>query len=542
MAPRLSIPTHGGLKNTHRIPSSSPLIHRTLSRLSRASLISLALSWLSDPHIQYCVPYTLATLPDPSTADDDPDAPFDTAESIEEAVEIYEEFQEKRSGTKRDVLERILEGDWRHGITLYQLGMAETRWILDQNGAVRWTALRLSRHENSKSESAAINKSGKTGMDKRKTCFDAREERKNLETLSRLPRFHAPTFLLNLQREIGSLMRTHYYLARHPEQELTILRVYIHDSPYNTQRSLHDPRTSNVTTTSTTLDASKSVFFIFPDNTPYLYASLGATSKPSPSSDPPSRTRQPADDADAKSLKKVLLAAIPKALSRPHFRLTLKSTSLSARSLNTLLAMRGAGRTNHAQGAWSIFAHGSVGHGALAFETSSNKRKAEEVGGLVRGDEDKENIAPEQGKKRLRSMQMLRGSENDPKRLKRLEGVSEGRFGESGKERDGVALERVEVRMDEVFSRRGTAEVGLGEDADLSAEKDGEEGETWRPQVRISFNGSHVFAGIRKLVEMGVVNGERMPGWMTGEAGVSVGCVRDGRIVRREVLGKSLKG
>ena len=52
----------------------------------------------------------------------------------------------------------------------------------------------------------------------------------------------------------------------------------------------------------------------------------------------------------------------------------------------------------------------------------------------------------------------------------------------------------------------------------------------WRPRVRLTFHGPHVFAGLRQLAEAGIVDAERMPGWMTGEEGVTIGAVRDGRI------------
>jgi central kinetochore subunit Mis15/CHL4 len=61
-----------------------------------------------------------------------------------------------------------------------------------------------------------------------------------------------------------------------------------------------------------------------------------------------------------------------------------------------------------------------------------------------------------------------------------------------------------------------------------------ESGDGWVPNVRVAFTGTHVFAGIRQLVEEGIVDGERMPGWMTGEAGVTVGAVRDGRIKAKD--------
>ena len=48
--------------------------------------------------------------------------------------------------------------------------------------------------------------------------------------------------------------------------------------------------------------------------------------------------------------------------------------------------------------------------------------------------------------------------------------------------------------------------------------------------TRIAFTGTHVFAGIRQLVEEGIIDGEKMPGWMTGEAAVTIGAVREGRI------------
>jgi len=54
--------------------------------------------------------------------------------------------------------------------------------------------------------------------------------------------------------------------------------------------------------------------------------------------------------------------------------------------------------------------------------------------------------------------------------------------------------------------------------------------DSWQPSIRLSFQGSHVFAGIRQLVEKGIIDGEKMPGWMTGEVGVSIGVVKNGRM------------
>lgn len=86
----------------------------------------------------------------------------------------------------------------------------------------------------------------------------------------------------------------------------------------------------------------------------------------------------------------------------------------------------------------------------------------------------------------------------------------------------------------------GAERSARGRKSDAFAELDGgwdgdddnaqQQGETWRPRVKLTFHGSHVFAGIRQLVECGIIDGERMPGWMTGEEGVTIGAVRHGRI------------
>ena len=52
----------------------------------------------------------------------------------------------------------------------------------------------------------------------------------------------------------------------------------------------------------------------------------------------------------------------------------------------------------------------------------------------------------------------------------------------------------------------------------------------WRPRVRLALQGPHVFAGVRQLVEAAVFDPARLPAWLTGEDGVSVAVVRNGRV------------
>jgi len=153
------------------------------------------------------------------------------------------------------------------------------------------------------------------------------------------------------------------------------------------------------------------------------------------------------------------------------------------------------------------------------------------------GDEEveqgKENVPPSIGVKGgFRHADPARGlSLGQRKRLKR---VAEGRFGVSAGEEDGMGLQRFDVKIDDAFLRSG--DDGKEDVDDSNAVVDGgASGKPWKPSVKLSFQGSHVFAGIRKLVESGIIDGEKLPGWMTGEEGVSNGIVRNGRLDSRHV-------
>lgn len=190
------------------------------------------------------------------------------------------------------------------------------------------------------------------------------------------------------------------------------------------------------------------------------------------------------------------------------------TTSLSSRSLSTLLSLRGPGRSNAAPAGWSIFAENSFGHDTLDYDIVSNRNRrssGSQAGAEQEGTTEQGVFSggPVGGGKRSR------GSKDDAA-SKRRKQVAEARFGPSGKEDDGKGLERLDVRMEDPFPP-------------TSVQAEASE-EPWTPDVHLSFQGSHVFAGVRQLVEQGIVDGEKMPGWMAGDAGVSVGVVKEGRV------------
>jgi central kinetochore subunit Mis15/CHL4 len=297
---------------------------------------------------------------------------------------------------------------------------------------------------------------------------------------------------------------------------MTILRVYIHDSPYSNEASL--------AVDSNSTDSAKAVFFIWPNGSPFVYSSLATL------------TGQVVGD-DGRHLRDIVQQAIPKAFSRPSARYQLTSTNFTTKSLDALLTYRGPGKSNAAAGGWSIFQDHSFSQNALDFITTQKGDGQEKAPGDLSNTNGGPKAGPGRPKRPL--------DDKETSEAKRRKEVAAGRFGTSAQPNDGQGLERFEVRIDDPFpstsdenttqidgetanrARRGRPSL-LDRTAEDLQELESEEG--WAPNVRVTFQGTHVFAGIRQLVEEGIVDGDRMPGWMTGEAGVTIGSVKEGRI------------
>ncbi|KAG9245474.1 centromere protein Chl4/mis15/CENP-N [Calycina marina] len=449
-----TIPTTSSLPATQLLPSNHPSIAKALHRLSRPSLLSLCLDWLDERNLDLTAPYILE-----DGGDEDNDL-YPGANSLQELRDQYTETQ-KQKGSKRDVVDRILEGDWRDGLTLYQMAMVDMQYLYDHPTSQKWTALKI-------------------------VPLSSDEGRPNNKTA--LPRFHPATFLQNLQREVLPDVKAHYNLDRHAHLPLYILRVYIVDSPYNTSLAL----TAN---SKFSPEASRTFYVAFPDNSPHIYISLTTTSTTS---------LLPTPTSDNKSLRKLVLCGIPKAFSRPRERYTLEPTRLSARNLEVLSALRGGGRTNNAAGGWGVYAGDDQSDNPLRIVQLPTPEQESET-------EDTKSPAKKGLKRRIQPEESL---------VKRRKLLAQGRFGNSAKEHDGMGIERVDLKLEDRYSIISD-----------SIEGDGGDAEDWRPDTRVTFNGTHVFAGIRQLVEQGIIDGEKMPGWMTGEDGFSFGIVRDGRFV-----------
>ncbi|EFE45154.1 CHL4 family chromosome segregation protein, putative [Trichophyton verrucosum HKI 0517] len=501
-------PTSASLPDTFRIPSSTNQLVKTLSKLSRASLISLALQWLEKKNLASCSPYLLSDQ-SKSQGHDDDTSPYSPAQSVEDLKIIYNDFQGQKGG-KREVIDRILEGDWRHGLTLRQLAMADVRHIEEHPSSHRWTAFRV----DASSASASSLPS---------------DSRDNEDYATALPHFQASSFIKAMQREISPLVKAHYHIHRFHSLPLTLVRILAIDSPYQFPRQ--SPHTF--------IDSSRLIYLAFPDSTPFIYSSLVLTSN----------SKRDGNNnmysTDARTLRRIINDAVPKALSRPQQRYSLTSTSLAAKSLHTLLTLRGPWRTPAAIGAFSVFADAVVETGPLeprisnavpfkngnARTTNNNTNKS--------SFDDKENLGHSPTKRQKRPVNEPRP---DSQSLKKRKQAIMSRFGTSGDPNRALpsfnltpqplpdqnkttlssatdqslpqitpnpALDRLEIQLQD----SPTLEPGSSPHQTV---------------VSLTFSGSDVVAGLRQLAELGVIDPNRMPSWMTGEDGVSSAVIKGG--------------
>jgi central kinetochore subunit Mis15/CHL4 len=494
-----TVPDYKNISHSHRLPVNHREVQRTLTKLSRQSLVSLAQQWLSKKNRDFCKPHLIGDSDE--AEDEDEDELYEPAQSYEELQERYRELATRKGG-RREVLDRILEGDWRTGISMYQLATAEIQYLLDHPNALRWTAKRLTKIANARS---------------------AVTDMEVTNDSDHLPRFQAQTFMSNLARELTPLMKAHYLITRIKTSPMTILRVFIHDSPYSTEGSLAVDTGSS--------DNAKAVFFVWPNGSPFVYSSLVTL------------TGQVVGD-DGRHLRDIVQQAIPKAFSRPSARYQLTNTNFTTKSLDALLTYRGPGKSNAATGGWSIFQDHSFSQNALNFITTQKSDGQDKVGG---GKQPANGVTKPGPGRPKRAADGVESPE-----AKRRKEVAAGRFGTSAQPDDGQGLERFEVRVDDPFpsaagndtaqqdgetsnlvgQTRNQTRRGRPSLLDRTAEdlEDIQNAEGWVPNVRVAFQGTHVFAGIRQLVEEGIIDGGKMPGWMTGEAAVTIGAVREGRI------------
>jgi central kinetochore subunit Mis15/CHL4 len=549
--PSIRAPTTASISNAYKVPSATCSLVKSLSRLPRGSLINLALKWLDDENQATCAPYLACNRNLEEEAEED--YLHTPAESVEELRNLYRAFKTK-PGTKRDIIDRILDGDWRRGISLQQLAMVDFQHLLDNEASLRWTALKLVPISTASKEVAP----------------EHLKRPRNAQDSEPFPRMHPSAFIRALQHEISPLVKAHYYLHRLPApHNLTILRLYVADTPYANPTS---------STQSHFTDSARTLYIAFPDSCPYIYVALSGSGGGGAGNNKGAALSK----VDVAALKRTVLEAVPKALSRPQQRYALEATALTAKNLGTMCTLRGNGRSGASQGAYSIFADGSAEGGPAEVVRSSFESKVSAI------DDIDEEVEP-QGNKGQAALSRKRKAlgERDPnlptetaegqKQTKKRKMEVARRFGATGLPdvKYRAPIDRLHIKLEADPDRPQDENLDTTSEVDTNAQaqssttsrakrKKGTVLDTFNPQrngsgpqpqaptsylaqyssspqsaatrtprapITLTFHGTDVFVGIRTLAEMGFVDLARMPAWMTGEEGISTATICDGVVV-----------
>lgn len=485
------------------------VLTKSLTRLSRSQLIDLALHWLDNPST--CPPYLAGnrTL----NESDEEDYLFPPARSQKELKAIYKELRlDDIDASKSYVVDRIIDGDWRRGLSLYQHATIDFAHLTAHDTAVRWTALKLVPLEHSHSTSEPPNK-----------------KRKHNHQQPLYPTISPTSFLHTLRAQVSPLIKAHYHLTTLSEPyNLPIIRIYLTPhAPFAPLRS-NIPRSARQAT-----DSGRVLYIALPHGSPHVYISTSGSS----SSVASTSTQKPAAKTDTTSLKRLLLTAIPKALSRPHERWALESTNLTARSLRAVCALRGGTtRPGTAGGAFAVFHHSTITRTSSSTTTTAataapaspstseyGTREADpspvDVLGLsappaaaaAQPTEENDMFFPSPSTHPQPASLLTKGTSNTSisPSTRRTRSLT-ARFGPDTPSR--AHLDRLTARITDVMKPMGEAR-GVVDAA----------------PVTVSFGGGDVVGGLRALAALGAFGGAggavdlaRMPGWITGEQGTSV--------------------
>ena len=117
---RVTVPTTSALAHGDRLPSKHPAVVKALLKTSRAALLSLVLDWLSKGHQPACAPYL-----EKNDAEEDGDL-YPAVRTLKDLTEVYQELR-ARKGSKKEVVDRVLEGDWVCFVTYER----RNHWLMD---------------------------------------------------------------------------------------------------------------------------------------------------------------------------------------------------------------------------------------------------------------------------------------------------------------------------------------------------------------------------------------------------------------------------
>ncbi|KPI43293.1 uncharacterized protein AB675_6981 [Cyphellophora attinorum] len=491
---------------------------KSLSRLTTTQLTTLALHWLS--HAEAAgQPYLRSNR----TLDesDEEDYLFPPARSLSELKAIWKNLrldidshgEGKQKHNKQYLIDRIIDGDWRRGLSLYQHATIDFAFLSTHDTALRWTGLKVAPLDHD--DTAATPEEPPTK--KQKTHHTTKTNNALYPTIT------PTTFVTALREQVSPLVKAHYQLTYLVGQynELPIVRLYLTPDKAFAPHQSNIPRSARHAT-----DSGRTIYIALPQSSPHVYIAVNGASPAAAAAG--QQTKQA--KVDITNLKRLVIEAIPKALSRRHERWALEGTKLTARSLKSVCALRGGGaRPGTAGGAFAkFFAGQTVADGGSQDAEGHNKEnedrcKAEAGPTDVLGRKRKRAKRSENDEEQEENENSMFFPEHPTRAEQSTEAALDARFGPISNT-SRAKLDRVTVKITDIMQHVDLQESSLEQSI-------GQRNTVDCAPVGITFGGSDVVLGLRMLAELGLVasgqqqNGldlGKMPGWMAGEQGQSL--------------------
>lgn len=424
---------------------------RSLARLSREKLIELCISWsLSSKTTPY-----LAANRDAVEAEEE-DYLHEPARSRKDLNSVFKAIgnaeADFESLSKKDIIDRIIDGDWRRGLSHHQLASIDFANLEENDESLRWTALKLVPFTVDSIEP------GERPSKRRKTdCAQSNTQ------LPHYPDATPSLFIENLKTHVAPLVKANYQAHRIASLKLNIVRLYISPNTAFAPLSANIPRQGR-----RLVEANRIMYIALPDSCPYVYVSISGATKPEKRGD-----KLVIPKVDIAATKRIVLEAIPKALSRPQQRWSIENTQLITKSLKSVSLLRGGGRAGITGGSFA------------------NLRARSNVSEEIERKDDRNNFP----------------TDCEDEQAKR-EKLIEQRFGPM-EGNDHAKLDRVQIK---VYSLTTSKKVNqkrkiMCDDDDVST------------PISITLHGGDVFAGLKQfaLLYPECVDVEKMPVALTGE-------------------------
>lgn len=301
-----------------------------------------------------------------------------------------------------------------------------------------------------------------------------------------------PSFLKKMAQHLSDIFMCYIYVCTHPEMPLVIIRIQVFDLlPGNlTGRIRNRAERPHIT-------SHKPYFLAIPMNSPHIIHS-------------------PGNDVVSEVVLQVVESSLP-CDSRNFLRLERSKSQKAVRSLESMHILKGSSRFANCMGAWAPYADGVADISPLA--------KLDEHA-VVKGPLALQECDTEEHRREKLANIRFKGSSSGQLVSDRLYDQAKP-LKQKKRHNDDIDDRRSRIKSDNKYRsiapiRYAEFEIQepLGdEDDDLS-------------HVVVKLVGNDVFAGLHELSvqnKADVVDPETLPGWLTGEEGLSCGVVKNGQ-------------